>query len=188
MAKFKDYILIFVSMFVSLVAIMVLLAMLEPRVFSLVPGTFPDSLAHAPSDSTGLSSHADSLESHKGPPAVTANAIERRIDSLSKKGNDLRQLSDSVAHQESKTKSTAGGDVKLPAVPSAGPDTLSETERKKMVQIFEAMDAESAARILSNMSDDAVKQVITTMKKRQSAKILSVLEPKHAARILKGNL
>jgi flagellar motility protein MotE (MotC chaperone) len=69
-----------------------------------------------------------------------------------------------------------------------GPDTLTESERKKMVQIFESMEPENAARILLNMSDAAVKQVLTTMKKRQSAKILAVLEPAQAARILKEKL
>ena len=65
---------------------------------------------------------------------------------------------------------------------------MTETERKKMVQIFEAMEAESAAKILMNMSDATVKQMLTTMKKRQSAKILAVLEPGQAARILKEKL
>jgi hypothetical protein len=186
MGKFKDYIFIFGSMFVSLTAIMVLLAMIEPRVFSLVPGAVPDSLYASP-DSAALSAYADSVLAHREGHAVAQKHV---VDSTGFPPRTNEHIAAQHKDEEidsSKTKNI-GDTVALPSTASVGPDTLSESEQKKMAQIFESMDAENASRILTNMSDAAVRQVLTVMKKRQSAKILATLEPKYAARILRGKL
>jgi hypothetical protein len=185
MDKLKEYIPIFLAIFVSLAALMTLLAMIEPRAFMLVPGAVPDSLLHSSGDSTVV---ADSMVH------VPVDVKEHHEQQAEQVGDDVKkpatvhdnpqqQRRDSIA-----VVSSVDDGFKLPTGPPIGPDTLTESERKKMVQIFESMEPESAARILLNMSDAAVKQVLTTMKKRQSAKILAVLEPAQAARILKEKL
>lgn len=182
MDKLKEYIPIFLAMFVSLAALMTLLAMIEPRAFMLVPGVVPDSLLQSGGDSTVV---ADSMAHAR------ADDKQRHEQQAEQVGEDVKRVP--IAHdnkQEERRDSVAvvssvDDGFKLPTGPPLGPDTLTESERKKMVQIFESMEPENAARILLNMSDAAVKQVLTTMKKRQSAKILAVLEPAQAARILK---
>lgn len=175
MKELKEYIPIFVSMFVSIAALMVLLAMIEPNAFSLVPGAVPDSLLAV--DSV-LAPQSDSSSTTVEQKSVTHEELSKQ-DSVSR----------TVAPQPDTSRisvvASAEDGFKFHPYPSPGPDTLAAGERKKMAQIFESMDPESAARILLNMSDTAVKQVLTSMKKRQSAKILAVLDPAKAARILK---
>jgi flagellar motility protein MotE (MotC chaperone) len=185
MNKVKEHIAIFLAMFVSLAALMTLLAMIEPRAFTLVPGTVPDSLLYIGGDSTAV---ADPI-SH------AANAGKEHLDRQTEQvHNEVKDLPLVVDKKKEERRdsiavvSSVDDGFKLPKGPPLGPDTLAESERKKMVQIFESMEPESAAKILLNMSDAAVKQVLTTMKKRQSARILAVLEPAQAARILKEKL
>jgi hypothetical protein len=183
----KDYIIIFVSSFVSIAAIMVLVALIQPEFFSLVPGivTTGDVQQH---DTTSV----------QRPPAGTLNAkVAQGEHALMKPFSDsalVAGMNDTTAKPPAPTTDTAVVSTQHPVfapTPKAEPplartDSLSESELKRMVQIFESMDAENAAKILLNMDDFAIRQVLTSMKKRQSAKILSVLEPQQAARILKG--
>lgn len=187
MDALKEHIAIFLAMFVSLAALMTLLAMIEPRAFSLIPGAVPDSLLYIGGDSTAV---ADSVPRTTGERSEHA---EQRTDTASHASGPLAPPPVVATKKEERRDSFAvvssvDDGFKLPKGPPLGPDTLAESERKKMVQIFESMEPESAARILLNMSDAAVKQVLTTMKKRQSAKILAVLDPAKAARILKEKL
>jgi hypothetical protein len=191
MDNIKKYIPIFLSTFVSLAALMTLLAMIEPHAFSLVPGVIPDSSLHASADSLAnpdltLDSSQTVEENHGAGDHAPVSAAANHDPG----GNPVDEKPKGEKHDTAKVSVVTSVDngFKLPTGPAVGPDTLTETERKKMVQIFEAMEAESAARILLNMSDAAVKQVLTTMKKRQSAKILAALQPEQAARILKEKL
>ncbi len=67
----------------------------------------------------------------------------------------------------------------------AGADSVQAEQRKSMAKVLEAMDPESAARILSDFPDGDVKQIILTIKRRQAAKILAALDPNRAARIMR---
>ena len=177
MGKVKEYIPIALSIIISSAAIMALLAMIEPGVFSLAWGVVPDSTALVAEDSIATAkTEMDSLSQH----IVAKNEQPVRLDSSTAA---LHRGSESV-----RTAIAASDTTELPGFPPVGPDTLNAAERRVFAQIFDAMDAESAARILNNMNDKAVKQVLTAMKKRQSAKILAALDPKQAARILKESL
>jgi len=67
----------------------------------------------------------------------------------------------------------------------AGADSVQAEQRKSMAKVLEAMDPESAARILNDFPDGDVKQIILTIKRRQAAKILAALDPNRAARIMR---
>lgn len=187
MTNVKEYTLIFLASFVSITAVMVLLAMIEPRVFSLVTGDAPVDSLQQHADSTRITKTVDdSLHLQKEPVASVKNVL---ADSSSIKNSTTQTHGENFGTKGVEDSSkivlqrlTEG--VKLSGLPGAGPDTLSDAETKAMAQIFESMDAESATKILANMDDYAFKQVLSAMKKRQSAKILATLEPKHAARIL----
>jgi len=197
----KSLLPMLVSSFVSLTAVMILLAFVWPQVFFLVPGIVPVEMvsqaAAETADSTKVS--PDSLTANRGadssgialspqekkdtnpvreqklqpPPAGSVPSVSAERDSIKALMQTLAQLRERFSK---------------PAIERV--DTLSEVEAKTMAQIFEAMEPSNAARILNNMDDYAVKQVLTRMKKRQSAKILSALDPQQAARILnvKGEL
>lgn len=64
-------------------------------------------------------------------------------------------------------------------------DSVQAEQRKSMAKVLEAMDPESAARILNDFPDGDVKQIILTIKRRQAAKILAALDPNRAARIMR---
>jgi flagellar motility protein MotE (MotC chaperone) len=176
MGSLKQYIPFFASSFVSVAAIMALLAMIQPQFFSLVPGVTDVPLQKV--DSTKVARVDSSRVRHQSeiPPAHTA------VESTLVK-NEVPAVRDTVKEPQQQL---AEAGLKLPPVREARQDTLSDADKKKTVQILESMEAEKAAKILKNMDDYAIQQVISSMKRRQSAKILAVLEPEQAARILKG--
>jgi flagellar motility protein MotE (MotC chaperone) len=173
MKNLKNIIPIVGSLVVSLLAIAVLIAMVLPLVdeSEIIP-LVADSTAQASADSAAIKNEkpvadstavkTDHATKHEESPKDSGNAADKTIEKL--KQHNVATVTDAQVVV----------------------DTLSDGETKKMVQIFESMDAESAARILKNMDDFAVRQVLTSMKRRQSAKILAELEPKRAAKILKG--
>ena len=177
MNNLKNYIPLAGSLAVSVLAIAALIAMVQPLVDQ-------SEIIPLVADSTGQSSQsADSLIAQTDTSTVALDSIVANAGDVTKvKGvhHDTLNAGHTVARLQEQSIASVT-ETKEEVV-----DTLSEAEKKKMVQIFESMDAESAARILNNMDDYAVRQVITSMKRRQSAKILSELEPKHAAKILKG--
>lgn len=168
-----------------------LLALVQPQLFSVVTGLAEsDSTAQQPSDSTQIKvAQRDSSQSLVIDSSMT---LSRPVDSPNVQEFPIVEISNpQPANPESLKTSvrrlTESG-VKVSAVPGGSKDSLAEVELKKMVQIFESMETESAARILSNMDEYAMRQVLTTMKRRQSAKILATLEAKVAARILNGKV
>jgi len=190
-----------VSSFVSLTAVMILLAFVWPQVFFLVPGIVPVEMvsqaAAETADSTKVS--PDSLTANRAADSsgIALSPQEKKdtnpvreqklqpppagsVPSVSAERDSIKALMQTLAQLRERFSKPATERV----------DTLSEVEAKTMAQIFEAMEPSNAARILNNMDDYAVKQVLTRMKKRQSAKILSALDPQQAARILnvKGEL
>lgn len=180
MGSIKEYIPMFVSSFVSIAAVMVLLALVEPQFFSLVPGVVPvDSVTHV-ADSTKVTIQPDSSVAHEKEPASSAHVA---VDP------SLTKTPSAAAHDTTidLQKKLAEAGIRVPSLTAAVRDTLSDYDKKKTVEILESMDAEKAAKILKNMDDYAIGQVIAAMKKRQSAKILAVLEPEQAARILRGD-
>ncbi len=178
MKNLKNYIPLAGSLAVSLLAIAALIAMVQPLVdqSEIIPFV-PDSTMH------GSAAH-DSLLAHDSKPGKSSSDTTVPKDSHPA---DTKVLSQQAAHENPLEKLKAQGIVTTDEVQQSS-DSLNDDEKKKMVQIFEAMDAESAARILNNMDEFAVRQVITSMKRRQSAKILAEFEPKQAAKILKGKL
>lgn len=190
MDNLKGYIILFASSFIVITAIMILLAFIRPQVFSLVTKAVPaDSLSQHHVDSAKtVRPKSDSLHSPTGHDSLATKA---QGDSSLAKVVEPRteETQKSKEHIEDSTKAVfdrlaAMGVKPISSLPSDS-DSLGESEKKTMVQIFELMDAESAAKILMNMDDYAVRQVLASMKSRQSAKILATLEPKQAARILK---
>lgn len=184
MGKVKEYIPFFVSSLISLSAIMMLLAMVYPEVFTIVPvigySAVADSTQVATADT--LVAKPDSLQrdSHAVVAIDTSSMRTSQVEFGTKnEGEDTTVNATQQLVQQG---------VRLPEVRKSNPDTLSDADKRKMVQIFESMDAENAARILLKMDDYAIRQVIAAMKKRQSAKILAVLEPDRAARILNGKI
>ena len=178
----KVYLPIALSSIVSTTALMVLLAIVQPRFFSLVPGVMPpDSLAQLPADSTKLSNaNSDSLQLHQHQGIVAPG--HSAIDSSS-----ARQKEPPVENPKSQEALHSVEEaIKRPNPAKAAVDSLNEVDKKTTVQILESMDAQSAANILKNMDEYAIRQVISAMKKRQSAKILTILEPELAARLLNG--
>ena len=67
----------------------------------------------------------------------------------------------------------------------SGADSVRGEQQKSMAKVLEAMDPESAARILNGFPDGDVKQIILSIKRRQAAKILAALDPDRAARIMR---
>jgi flagellar motility protein MotE (MotC chaperone) len=51
--------------------------------------------------------------------------------------------------------------------------------------MLEAMQPESAARVLRDMPDEDVKNLLLNVKRKQAAKILSALDPDRAAKIMR---
>lgn len=184
MSSTKQYIIIFLSSFASVTTLMVLTAMVEPRFFSLVPGTFPpDSTQqqHAGvSDSAATSSYSmASMSDSFSPTSRQPDSASVQATTVAANGG-TNQLPEKVKGDVSGLKGNASIAIPAPL------DTLEEAELRKMVQIFESMEPEVAARILMKMDEQAISKVIARMKSRQSAKILATLDPEQAARILKG--
>ncbi|HXF99399.1 MAG TPA: hypothetical protein VNL69_01380 [Bacteroidota bacterium] len=191
----KQLIPLLAASFVSLAALMVLLAFVWPQFFYIVPGIAPPL----------TSTHADTLaaEVRSGVDSVTASADVTPGDTLmapmsSKDTVQVTATSSAHLPVDSVRKQTSAEDSLRALVKTLQEirdrfnkpayvlsDSLTEAEVRTMAQIFEAMDPESAARIINNMDDHAARQVLTTMKKRQSAKILAAINPQQAARILK---
>ncbi len=185
MKNLKNLIPFVASLVVSLLAIAALIAMVQPLVEQ-------SEIIPLVADSTGQSSlSADSLQAKADSLHVTNDTSSVALDSTVAKTGDLTKVKGvpqdtlSAGHTVAKLHEESIASL---AEAKAVVDTLNDEEKKKMVQIFESMDAGSAARIMNNMDDFAVRQVLTSMKRRQSAKILSELEPKHAAKILKGKV
>lgn len=186
------YILIAVGSLVLQMVVMIVLLFVYPQVFSLVTDANPQTASVGAADST--KSAAASKDSLAASPA--ADQPVHRIPSDSAMAHARTAASDSALRAMRQTNDSlklalhrlADAGVKVPAAAPPRSDTLTEQETKKMVEIFESMEAESAARILNNMDDFAIKQILTAMKRRQSAKILAVLEPRQAARILKEKI
>ncbi|MBX2989626.1 MAG: hypothetical protein KF749_00510 [Bacteroidetes bacterium] len=184
MSSTKQHIIIFLSSLASVTTLMVLTAIVEPKFFSLVPGTFPpdSTLQHhaVVSDSAGTSGNLPDLMDDSSS-STTRQPDTARVQATPVATNaETKQLPEKTKGNMSGLKGNA------PTIVPASVDTLEEAELRKMVQIFESMDPEVAARILMKMDEDAIRKVIARMKSRQSAKILATLEPEQAARILKG--
>lgn len=181
---------IFISSLVSTSALMVLLAMIDPKIFSLIPGAVPpDSLAQQPESSMAITQpNSDSVQSQQIQNVIGMTPLPDSSSPLTEINPQMLSSASPGNFSKNELHDLAKAEVKRSGSSPNRIDTLSESEKKKMVQIFESMDAESAVRILNNMDDYAVKQVLTAMKRRQSAKILAAFEPQQAARILNGRI
>ncbi|MER3522570.1 MAG: hypothetical protein C4326_00520 [Ignavibacteria bacterium] len=190
----KELFPVLISSLVTITALMVLIAFVYPQAFFLIPGLVPLELVqqtpaqqsdstHPAADTThsppATESHAAVQDSSRKPEVHSTQQPSDRHAATSPsavgESDSVKELVATIAHLRERLAKSATGSG----------DSLSDAEARTMAQIFEAMDPESAARILNNMDDFAVKQVLTAMKKRQSAKILAALNPKQAARILK---
>lgn len=191
----KQLVPLLAASFVSLAALMVLLAFVWPQFFYIVPGIAPPL----------ASTQADTLatEARSGVDSVTVSASVTSEDMLmtptSSKDTVQPAATSNVRHPVDSVRKQTSVEDSLRALVKALQeirdrfnkpayvlsDSLTEAEVRTMAQIFEAMDPENAARIINNMDDHAARQVLTTMKKRQSAKILAAINPQQAARILK---
>ncbi|MDL1891613.1 hypothetical protein FBQ87_01795 [Sphingobacteriales bacterium CHB3] len=184
MSGTKQYIIIFLSSLASVTTLMVLTAMVEPRFFSLVPGTFPPDSTQQHragiSDSIATSGYSmTSMGDSSAPTPRQPDTANVQATTVAANGG-INQLPEKVKGTVSELKGNTSMTIPAPL------DTLEEAELRKMVQIFESMEPEVAARILMKMDEQAISKVIARMKSRQSAKILATLDPEQAARILKG--
>jgi hypothetical protein len=179
------YVLMLVGTLVSAVLLMVLLMITRPELFG---GGTPGS--------TGLMS----------PPAATGNATRAKAappgenastspppaasDSLAPVRQNPAGVQDGLAKaacpEAEGAPRIAPPDTVTPL--QAGPtfaDSARTSERRAMAKVFDTMQAENAARILSELPDSEVKEILLAVKKRQAAKILAALDPGRAARILR---
>lgn len=177
MSGTKQYIIIFLSSLASVTTLMVLTAMVEPRFFSLVPGTFPPDSTQQ--HHAGISDSMASMGDSSAPTSRQPDTANVQATTVATNGG-INQLPEKVKGTVSELKGNTSMTIPAPL------DTLEEAELRKMVQIFESMEPEVAARILMKMDEQAISKVIARMKSRQSAKILATLDPEQAARILKG--
>ena len=185
MESVKSYIIMSASSLASVTVIMVVMALVHPRFFALVPGAFPaDTTEHKQGKPQRSEQSNSSLYS-----ALTDSSFEgESLGDTTRPEQQSAESKSGVQQQplkESLTLSKENSDNTSKIEPVAA-DSLAEAELRKMVQIFESMDPEVAARILTKMDERAIGQVIARMKSRQSAKILATLDPTQAARILKG--
>jgi hypothetical protein len=117
--------------------------------------------------------------------ALARSAVVRLRDSLDR-------YAAALAAERARADSLQGraGDV-----PGAGGTAAAETtaatpvsrvqERKSVAKMLEAMQPESAARVLRDMPDEDVKNLLLNVKRKQAAKILSALDPDRAAKIMR---
>jgi hypothetical protein len=165
-----SFIIVFVGSLLTVTILALLLVKFKPEVFSL-GGVQPamDSLSVATAESVKpANTKQDSLKSKHVEPPVSADSA-------------LAQTSQHALKPE--PPSPKAEDVRMG--PSAALDTSKLKEQKSMAKMFDAMDPQSAAKILGKLGDKEIKEVLLTVKKRQGAKILGELDPEQAARIVK---
>ena len=185
MKKMLPYIVLFVGSLLTVTLLVAIMFAVKPDLFSggatqgegaasdstVTPGARKDSTFASKSDST----HAAIADSTASKPQVSnyarladsLNTLVITLENEKKTIGDLRRKVDSLV--------ALGG----------GGDTLHMKERKSTAKVLESMQAENAARILKDLTDEEVKAVLVYVKKRQAAKILSAIDPERAARILR---
>lgn len=185
MKKFLPYIVLFVGSLLTVTMVIAILLVVKPDLFSQGAAqeerAAPDSTATpvARRDTT-LATRTDSTHrvvADSAAPKVAAPGYAQLTDSLNTLVITLEN--------EKKTVSDLHRKIDSLRAQSAGGDTLHAKERKSTAKVLESMQAENAARILNDLTDEEVKSVLVFVKKRQAAKILSAIEPERAARILR---
>jgi flagellar motility protein MotE (MotC chaperone) len=177
MKKTMPYIIVFGVSTVLVLAILAALVYFKPSAFSLVASAD----RHAVSDST---QHADSIKIAEGK-SDSAGVHLESIDTSNvqqpvgeQKGGDLSQT-------QTDTGSNASTGATESVVKKSESDSLEIVEKKKMTQMIELMNPESAVKILNEMSDIEVKSILLNLKRKQASKILSALSPDRAVRIMR---
>lgn len=177
MKKTMPYIIVFGVSTVLVLAILAALVYFKPSAFSLVASAD----RHAVSDST---QHADSTKIAEGksdstevqPNPADTSIVQQPVGE--QKGGDVYQ-----------TQTDSGNNVSTGTTESVAkesePDSLEIVEKKKMTQMIELMNPESAVKILNEMSDIEVKSILLSLKRKQASKILSALSPDRAVRIMR---
>ncbi len=71
--------------------------------------------------------------------------------------------------------------VPAPATSAPATDPQAQARIQRLGKIYGAMNAERAADVLKNLSDDEAVQILSAMNERQTGKILSLMEPRRVA-------
>ena len=177
MKKSMPYIIVFGASMVLAVAVMAALVYFKPSAFSLVASDdhnavsdstqYADSAKIADTKSDSLRVQPESVDT----PNVQKSVDEQKVGYLSETQADTgRNASEGVTESVAKTNDS---------------DSLKIIEKKKMTQMIELMNPESAVKILNGMSDIEVKSILLSLKRKQASKILSTLSPDRAVRIMR---
>ena len=185
MQKILPYIVLFAGSLLTVTLVVAILFVVKPDLFSREE--VQAEQAAADSASTRRAKHDSTFASR------TDSAGQGLRDSSAAKNAapDYAQLSDSLntlvitLENEKRTAGDLRRQIDSLMAQRNGGDTSRAKERKSTAKVLESMQAENAARILNDLTDEEVKSVLVFVKKRQAAKILSAIEPERAARILR---
>ncbi len=186
MKKALPYILMFALSTGGAAALVGVLYVTQPRLFrgQDMP---PDSTARTRVDTVAGVASARAIQivdstSHAAPTLdAPSHARQESVDSVNVLREALGEERSKSAVLAEQLRTSMDSTLKV----AAAADSVQGEQRRAMAKVLEAMDPESAARILRDFPDGDVKQIILTIKKRQAAKILAALEPDRAARIMR---
>lgn len=123
----------------------------------------------APGDSTAVAD-SSALPVQTQPPAAEENVLDSLQFVVSKMQDENKQLQQQLQKQQSAQNKQA--QVKTGNV-------------KQMAKIYENMDPQNAATILTSISSEMAVSIINSMKGRQAARVLSAMDPNKAAELSK---
>jgi len=143
---------------------------LPPPAATLTPSTAADSAA-VPADTPAKSAVTTVADTTPGRvslpgPAAGPDSISRLLRELQNSRAELLQI---TAQLEAERRQT---------------DSL-RTMRTAAAKLLNAMNAEDAARILGNVTDEEARDILMLISTRHAGKILSALDPGRAATILR---
>ncbi len=101
------------------------------------------------------------------------------VDSLKAMENKLKYTTLQLSKQETESK-----DAQTEAVKQKQSDSTYTAWTQRTAKVYEAMDPQRAAKIISNYSDNIARDLIYSMRQKNAAAILSELNPETANRIM----
>ncbi|MBZ0199162.1 MAG: hypothetical protein K8H86_04790 [Ignavibacteriaceae bacterium] len=128
-----------------------------------------------------------SKQQTKVEPVNDTSSVNIKTEDPAVENKQLSSLADStkkIAAVSDKKATENKVEEKKPVVKEKVTPTKEYLEwTKKTAGLYEAMDANRAAKIIQNYSDNVARDIIYAMKKKKAAEILSILSPEIAQRI-----
>jgi flagellar motility protein MotE (MotC chaperone) len=184
--KILPYIILFGGTLVTASLVIVVLMTMKPELFGRGgeggnPQAPHDTTSAAVSTTVAVDSPKVAHAQVTAPESVATASPERAaVDTALQ--DSVTTLARQLQEERQKVTELTG---QMQAASPAVSDSARAKNRKAMAKVFDSMQAENAAKIMSDMTDDEVKSIIGNVKKRQAAKILSALQPERAARIMR---